>query len=951
MIQFLYPEMLLLAVPMLFLLRRYFWQPGPTGWLRTLFMLSLLFALAFPQWFAAGRGMDIIVVVDRSRSMPVTEQTVKDLINDLEDNRGLGDRISIVTFGTSAEVERELSETAITNEMIKAIDPNGSDLNEAILTAMDRRNNPQRPARIIVLTDGLYNGPSPLYAARRAREQGIPIDFRQFDRPVLGDVAIDSIQLPREVAPEEPFQFSVLVYADMDRQASVEVRRNGQPIARKQADLRLGMNRLIFRDWVQKPGTHEYSAQAIFDEQDGGDDPVPQNNKGVSAMRVKAPPRVLLVTHDGQPGNVGLALQAGQIPFDAIKPSDSQMTQDALDAYRAVILENVSADSLGRIRMERLRQFVEDLGGGLMMTGGTQSFGNGGYYRSPIEELLPVALDSIEETRRSRAAIVIVLDRSGSMSAPVGGRTKMDLANLGTAECIRLMTPEDKVAVIAVDSSPHLILKMTNVSDPSAICSRVKKIQSMGGGIYVYDGLVAAGRELLSAKGYATRHVILFSDAADSEQPGNYKELLSNFAKAGITVSVIGLGSGSDADADLLKDIAKRGNGNIEFTNDPLDLPRLFTKDTMSMTRNMFLTKESESKPEGFTGRFLPDMNLVGRIKSDQTPTVDGYNLTFLKPDANHGLVSNDENNAPLSAFWYRGLGRVATIAMELDGPYSGNLNSWNDYDAFVATHARWLLGEEEPDDVFVSVRQEGLDAVVEVELDPNRANAKRGIAPKLAVIPPSYDRSEVIAPEFTWTGPDTLEGRFRLDQQGTWRTLVKTGDQEFTQGPILTLPYSPEYMPRDGLPSGKVTLQTISELSGGVGRVNLLEAFNDIPFRARQLRSLVPWLCFLGILFLVTEIAGRRWNWWDRLAAAFQQRSANRQASKESVSEKVSSDRKSNKSKRAKPVATKNQKSGSKSTKQSTQPVQKKSETPVDSPAAGDIFSKAKHRAKNRTK
>ena len=640
MIQFDYPEILLLVFPLGFVWYRYAKTPGTTGWLRLAIMVLLLLSLAIPRLNMAGQGQDLIVVVDRSRSMPAnSERAIRDLINDLENNRRTGDRISIVTFGGDSAIERELSASAALGEYSHPIDADGSDLNEALLMALDRRTNRDRPARIIVLSDGIYNGASPLYAARRAREENVPIDFRPFTRPLAGDLAVESLELPRESAPNEPFQFSVIVSSDQDANGTVIVRRDGVEIARRTADFVLGLNRLNFRDWIRDGGMHQYTAELVSDET-SATDPISQNNRGIGVVRVRSAPRLLLVTHDGQPGNLGRALESAKIPVDVVTPGGHPMTLDSLEAYRSVVLENVAANDLGRARMERLAQFVEDLGGGLIMTGGTNSFGNGGYYKSPLEELLPVALDSIEETRRGRAAIVIVLDRSGSMTAPVpGGKTKMDLANIGTSECVKLLSSQDMVAVIAVDSAPHVIQGMTSVADPAAINKRVMGIQSMGGGIYVYTGLLAAGREMLKANDYPTRHIILFSDASDSEEPGDYKNLMKKFSDSGITVSVIGLGSKTDKDALFLEDIALLGNGNIEFSNDPLDLPRLFAQDTMNMTRNMFLTAESEERPEGFVGQVLADLRLLGEMNADTIPAVTGYNLTFLKKDASQGIA------------------------------------------------------------------------------------------------------------------------------------------------------------------------------------------------------------------------------------------------------------------------------------------------------------------------
>src|SRR5262249_45825599 len=161
--------------------------------------------------------------------------------------------------------------------------------------------------------------------------------------------------------------------------------------------------------------------------------------------------------------------------------------------------------------------------------------------------------------------MVVALDRSGSMAVPVGGgRTKMDLANLGTAQVLDLLSPMDELGVLAVDTVPHVIAPLAPVTDKEPIRSKIPRIESMGGGIYVYEALAASAKMLLTAKA-GTRHIILFADAADAEEPGNYKDLVDKCVSAGITVSVIGLGKRTDSDGPLLEDIAKRGKGRVFF--------------------------------------------------------------------------------------------------------------------------------------------------------------------------------------------------------------------------------------------------------------------------------------------------------------------------------------------------------------------------------------------------
>lgn len=943
MINFAYPEILLLAIPLLVLYRKFGYVKGPTGWLRVALVLLLVLTASLPRIRLTTQGTDLVIIVDRSRSMPAgTEEQIVDLIRDVQRNLGEGDRVSVVTFGAQAYVEHEFSNEALHSEFTRIVAANGSDLNEALLTALERKIDKLRPMRILVFSDGEYNGPSPLFAARRCREQGVPVDYRSFPNDYSGDVAVESIGLPRQVGPNEPFQFNVWLTSDRETVADVIISRNGQELSRKTQPIEAGSNRVVFRDWISDAGFYSYEASVRLAGTDGEisiSDPVLQNNSANGVVRVESVRKLLVINHDGQEDNLTRSLAAARIPYE-IGTAQHPMTQDSLDPFRAVILENVTANSLGRLKMERLAQFVEDLGGGLMMTGGQQSFATGGFYRSPLEELLPVHLESRKETRRARCALAIVLDRSGSMSAPVGaGKMKMDLANLGTAECVRMLNSQDMVAILAVDSQAHLIHPMTSVEDPMAVANRALQIRSMGGGIFVYEGLIGAAQEIDKARDYGTKHIILFADAMDSEQPGNYEDLLQQLTSVGVTVSVIGLGTQADVDAELLTDIARLGNGTISFTNDPQELPRLFAQDALNVTRSTFL-KRDEEYPDGFNGSILPNIQLLGEFTSTQFPNFDGYNLTYLKDEASLGVISTDDNKAPIAAFWYRGLGRVVAITPEMDGSYTGELAAWDDYENFVVTHARWLLGAETDNEIFVALRQEGQNAVIEVEVDP-QANQIDGQTPELWIVPPGAEREEPIRPQFVWTGPNSLEARFPMNELGTYRTLVKT-ENGVNRGPALTLPYSPEFLPRVNRMPGEEALQKIAELTSGKKILNVLEALKE-PFRAARMISLVPLLCIFSLLALVTEVAGRRLGLWQM----FRRSAAVKQINKSP--EVLAGERKpARKSKRRKTrparVRTLQPEKDRKPDKQQVAPA-------LPAKKKVDVFAKAKSRAKNRLK
>ena len=341
--------------------------------------------------------------------------------------------------------------------------------------------------------------------------------------------------------------------------------------------------------------------------------------------------------------------------------------------------------------MKSLDFFVREQGGGLLMAGGEHSFGSGGYFQSPIDALLPVSMELKSEHRKLAVALAIVMDRSGSMSVGVGGgKTKMDLANSGAANAIDLLGPMDQITVFAVDSEPTKTIPLTRIENKKAeLSARARKIKSSGGGIFIYAGLKAGWDELKKSPA-GTRHVILFSDAQDSEEPGDYENLIQEMTDNGATISVIGLGTDKDVDSALLEDIAKRGNGRMFFSNQPMDIPKIFAQETVIIARSAFI-----KDPVGVqaTGRWAE----ISPKPIDWLKQVDGYNLSYAREDATVSLVSTDEYLAPLVAHARRGQGRSAAVLFPLGGEFSATARNWPGYGDFLQTMSRFLMGNDTP--------------------------------------------------------------------------------------------------------------------------------------------------------------------------------------------------------------------------------------------------------------
>jgi uncharacterized membrane protein len=68
-------------------------------------------------------------------------------------------------------------------------------------------------------------------------------------------------------------------------------------------------------------------------------------------------------------------------------------TREQLYVYHAVVIDDLEAGFFTHEQMALLRRFVSERGGGFLMLGGQESFRQGKYERTPVEELLPVYLD------------------------------------------------------------------------------------------------------------------------------------------------------------------------------------------------------------------------------------------------------------------------------------------------------------------------------------------------------------------------------------------------------------------------------------------------------------------------------------------------------------------------------------------------------------------------------
>ena len=343
------------------------------------------------------------------------------------------------------------------------------------------------------------------------------------------------------------------------------------------------------------------------------------------------------------------------------------------------------------------------------------------------------------------------------------------------------------------------------------------------------------------------RHILLFADAADAEEPGTYRTLVPALRAAGITVSVIGMGGPRDSDAELLRDVARLGGGRISFAQDVADMPRLFAQETMLVARSAWAEGATPLAP---TAQAALDLPLVPK----EWPGVDGYNVTWLRPTATALAEAIGDPRAPAVARWRCGAGRSAVLAIDAGSAGNAALRDWPGFAPLVAGLVRWCAQRDGSAPGVLGAERFGDRLRLRLDLDPARRASWPTSAPTAQLIGDGAARACAL------TASD--DGVFTgwVDAAGlSEATLVPAvaWDGHAVLGPALCRPYPSELAPRLG-EAGAQVLARIVRHGGGALRQELLDAY-DLPGAEGTPCALAVPLLIAALVLLLLENAWRR--------------------------------------------------------------------------------------------
>ena len=827
-------------------------------------LVLILLALAGPAWRTRTDDEAVIFVMDHSHSqgeegMRRGYARVKELARTLPSDVCVG----VVSAGESAVIQSMPERGRTVGEPdadLMTRDGAHTDLEGAVALAAGLFPS-GTSRRLVLVTDGLETRGDVESAARNASLCGVRIDALPVAGQTRPDVRVVRL-VPSRSRLHEGASVSLLaeVESSVAAQGLIRLFENGVEVASEPLELSVGEQKTVtFRRTPAERSLYRYHVRLEGFQNDA----IAENNESMTLVDVRGRPMLLYV--EGEPDEaryLGDAMAREGIRLHRRPPQGIPETLTQLAGYDGVILSDVPAFQLSQKSMTLIHDYVEKLGGGFLMIGGKNSFGVGGYYRTPIEEILPVKIKAPDIEERHATALVLVIDRSGSMQGQ-----KVEICKSAAIATVELLTGKDYLGVVAFDSNATWIVPMTRASSQRTIAAQIATINA-GGGTNIYPAMSAAHKALTTVKA-KVKHMIVLSDGQTTGS--GYPELAARVRADGITISTVAIGR--NAAVGLLQAIAAAGGGQAYATNDPTNIPRIFTQDAMVHMGRLI-------REEAFAPKQVERHAMLTGWPAEKAPQLLGYVRTNRKVTAQVPLVT--EMGDPLLAHWRFGLGKVTAFTSDCKSRWASLwISGWREgYSQFWAQVLREMAREPQGRLMDIRLEQRGnrADILVDVLEDAAQFRNEAEVQASVYFVPAGALGSAMQPLRqmlLEQKGPGFYEGHFTPTEPGVYLVRARSEADLVSTGLV--------YNVSGEAATGRVNtalLEKVCKLTGGTLLSSEARSLPETPAGGTRYVELSPGLLKLLLLLFVVDLAIRRWEnlqsmieWFRKTPAALRAR------------------------------------------------------------------------------
>ncbi len=510
-----------------------------------------------------------------------------------------------------------------------------------------------------------------------------------------GGTAAANVSVERVLAPHagrkgETVRLRVMLHNANDRPVAgrLVLTRGGRRLREVEATAAPGYRLHDLEASLVRDGLTPFAVE--FAPETAGLDRFDHDNRAVAWISVEAGARVLLVNGRKEQGRYLESVMERQ-GFDLASVGPAGPLPAPQD-FAAVIFNDVPRGRLPEGYPEAVRRHAAD-GGAFLMLGAGGSFTPGGYRGSALAEVLPVELRERPRKPRETRAVVLVIDKSGSMRLD----HRLVHARKAAKEVEKALHAQDELGVVGFDASPFEVSPLERVETLGpALAARVDRLKP-GGKTRLHPALLLTG-EMLGRSTANRKHVVVLSDGETGGSDGDTLEAVAAMRRdLKATVSAVAIGD--KANTALLRRVARRGGGAFHHTYDASSLPRIVLSELKEKP-----TRPKPDDPGPDQPSYRPVLTAQTRIFEDfperSFPMLTGLVRAPTKPGAVTDVSAGGDpgrGEGPLVASWRYGKGRAAAFMADFHGGWTRAWLRWDGVDAFWSRMLDWLAPRPDP--------------------------------------------------------------------------------------------------------------------------------------------------------------------------------------------------------------------------------------------------------------
>jgi uncharacterized membrane protein len=859
--------------------------------LRTLVIVLIVLALAETQRLRQSEKITVIYLLDQSESIPAERrQAMVDFVRRnvlLHRDEGRGDNAGVIVFGREANIEVPPFDADITIDRIESLPGfRGDATNLAAAMSLSQATFPEDSARrIVVVSDGNQNLGDARVTARTLSDAGIGIDVLPVELAARAEVAVEKVALPSDIRKGQTIEARVIVnsQAKDGRVVPGKLRLSRVTMNReellKESDVTLDPGKNVFRfaHEIEEPDAYTYRARFIPD--DPADDLMVQNNEATAYTHVRGQGRILLIEdweHRGDFDGLATSLRKQNLEVVLMNSSELFTSLADLQAYDCVVLANVprssgSDDERGVTNFsdEQISMLVrntEQMGCGLVMIGGPDSFGAGGWTNTELEKAMPVDFQIKNSQVQAVGALVLMMHASEMAD---GNHWQKIVAR----KALEALGPMDYCGLIHWDFGGDQWLWAKNEGGLVRVTQRRNAMlaalsRMTPGDMPAFEPAMRMALAAFGRTNASVKHMIVISDG-DPSPPS--QAVLTGYQQGKVQVTTVAVGAHGFTGHQTLQNIAAATGGKYYVVNNPQALPKIYQREARRVARPLIY-----EPPGGVQTQVVADHEILKNIDPATLPPVRGYVMTTKKenPLVEQSIIAPkptpDGLNSTILATWTYGLGRTAVFTSDAGTRWADQWKSWENYDKFFKQLVEWSMRPANDEGKFIvaSDVQDGKVRVAVTALDKDD-EFLNFLDMGAMVVGPDL---EGFAVELDQVAPGRYEAVFDADKSGGYFVNVIPGPGKSPISTGVNVPYSEEFRQQETNREFLTTLASLKPAGGDPGVVidggllpeQVVKMHEPDTFRrglppAFSSRDIWPWLLVIAAAVFFADVFVRR--------------------------------------------------------------------------------------------